>query len=104
VALAGDPTWIHASFESDAWGTPGGDFDPAITAVSTIAGEGRYRWEGPGLATDVQSWLDAPSTNFGWIAVGREDAPQTSKRFLSREAAAPESRPALTIVFTPGRS
>jgi len=51
---------------------------------------------------DVQSWLDSPSTNFGWLVknVNEDDVP-TAKRFDSRQNAVPSERPILRIFFDP---
>ena len=53
------------------------------------------------MVADVQSWLDNPSTNFGWLLVGNEALSETSKRFDSRENAIADNRPLLTVNFTP---
>ena len=51
------------------------------------------------MTSDVQSWLDDPSTDYGWILIGDEADPRTRKRFDSRHnSAAP---PALVVDFTP---
>ena len=51
------------------------------------------------MVSDVQRWLDDPSSNYGWILTGNEADARTSKRFNSRHnAAAP---PSLTIDYTP---
>jgi hypothetical protein len=45
------------------------------------------------MAADIQAWLDNPSSNFGWVLLGKEGAEATAKRFDSRENEAPENRP-----------
>jgi hypothetical protein len=52
------------------------------------------------MVADVQAWLDAPSTNFGWIVSGDESASNTSKRFDSRQNATSANRPSLQITYT----
>ena len=49
------------------------------------------------MVADVQSWLDNPASNFGWLVLGDETAIATAKRFDTRESASP---PMLTIEFT----
>ena len=49
------------------------------------------------MIADVQSWLDNPATNFGWLVLGDESASATAKRFDTRESASP---PVLTIEYT----
>ncbi len=48
--------------------------------------------------SDVQTWLDSPATNFGWIVIGKEQALTTAKRFGSREGT-PVLRPSLTVTY-----
>src|SRR5207244_575593 len=48
---------------------------------------------------DIQTWLDNPASNFGWILISRsEEVSQTARRFGSREDIA--NAPQLTIEFT----
>ena len=46
------------------------------------------------MRADVQSWLDDPASNFGWLVLGDESEIPTAKRFDTRESASP---PVLTI-------
>ena len=103
IAEAGDATWIHRSYPSVNWATPGGDFAPGgASAVTLVDAVGFYTWSGSAiLISDVQSWLNDPATNHGWILVGLEAGDRTAKRFDSRENVDPLVRPTLTIEFTP---
>jgi len=47
----------------------------------------------------VQSWIDTPATNFGWILVGDEATFGSAKRFASREDPFIVSRPRLVVDF-----
>ena len=58
-----------------------------------------YSWVDEGLIEDVQLWLDAPSSNFGWIVVS--DEKKNPKRFDSKDNATTPLKPTLTIGFTP---
>src|SRR4029453_11532934 len=49
---------------------------------------------------DVQSWLNEPGTNFGWLIRGDEAVNQTAKRFDSSENGTVSRRPSLTIDYT----
>ncbi|MFN0136336.1 MAG: DNRLRE domain-containing protein [Phycisphaerae bacterium] len=96
----GDATWEHSFYPSTTWTTPGGDFSPIISAVRTVSGVGFYTWNtNAQLVADVQSWLDSPAQNFGWIMVGRENAGRTSKRFDTHENLDEGFRPSLTIEY-----
>jgi hypothetical protein len=99
-ATPGDATWLHAFYPDQAWLTPGGDFDPAASAMQAVGDVGTYEWTGPGLAADVQRWLDHPVTNFGWLLQGDETRGRTVRRFDSREAALSGEPPLLTIYYS----
>jgi hypothetical protein len=100
AAAASDATWIHAFFDTTLWAQPGGNFDPAAAATTTVGGPGAYSWQSVGLVADVQSWLAAPETNFGWILIGDESAAATAKRFDSHENSTVDNRPTLTITYS----
>lgn len=97
----GDVTWIHRSFDTSTWTTPGGDFSPAILSSRSVSGTGAYIWPTSDLFTAAaQSWLDSPSTNFGLILVGNETT-ASAKRFGTRENPVVSERPKLTVTYTP---
>ncbi|MCV6636197.1 PQQ-dependent sugar dehydrogenase [Candidatus Albibeggiatoa sp. nov. NOAA] len=98
AAASNDATWTHGFFEQTAWTTTGGDFIDVASANTSVAGNGSYTWAStPNLVTDVQSWLDNPSQNFGWILIGDEASAATAKRFNSRENTS--SPPQLNITY-----
>src|SRR5688500_10000681 len=41
---SGDVTWLHSSFNSSTWSTPGGTFSPTASATSPVGGIGSYTW------------------------------------------------------------
>ena len=47
----------------------------------------------------MQAWVDFPDSNHGWLLLGGEDAPTTAKRFASREAEDPATRPQLLVEY-----
>jgi spore coat protein A, manganese oxidase len=98
----GDATWAHRFYPGSSWSTPGGDFAGAASATTLVNREGVYTWTSAQMAVDVQAWLDAPSTNFGWLVKGEEPGTntKTTKRFDSRSHPTPANRPQLTITFT----
>ncbi|HEU5180198.1 MAG TPA: DNRLRE domain-containing protein [Candidatus Polarisedimenticolia bacterium] len=98
----GDATWLHRFYEQTLWTQPGGDFDAAIIATATVDQPGLYLWEtNEAMVAEVQSWLDHPDANFGWILVGDESRPTTVKRFDSRETADEANRPVLYVEYSP---
>jgi hypothetical protein len=99
-AAPGDATWIHTFYDHSFWASPGGDFLDAPSAGQLVGAEGSYTWGStPELVADVQSWLDDPASNHGWILAGDESAPSTVKRFESRESADDSLRPVLEVEF-----
>lgn len=99
AATPGDATWIHTFSDTGFWSSPGGDFALTVSASQTVDAVGFYTWSGPGLVADVQSWLDNPQGNFGWILIGNETAALTAKRFDSRENAETLFRPQLSVGY-----
>jgi hypothetical protein len=95
-----DATWVHRFFNTATWQTPGGDFDLDASESVQVEGVGAYTWEASEqMVADIQSWIDTPEENFGWILIGDEDANRTAKRFDSREIGTAENRPRLRITF-----
>jgi spore coat protein A len=102
TALTGDATWTHRVYMTSPWTAMGGDFAATPSATAMVDRNGvRFAWSSPQMAADVQGWLDAPSTHFGWILIGNEASDRSAKRFDSRENTDTTRRPRLTIVYTP---
>ena len=98
----GDATWLHRFYDQTFWTQPGGDFDAATIQTATVDQPGLYLWDtNEAMVAAVQSWLDHPEGNFGWILVGDESHPTTVKRFDSRETAAEANRPVLYVEYSP---
>ena len=107
----GDATWNARHFSATTpalWNTPGGDFAAADSAALTIGGttlNTPYTWGSTaGMVADVQSWLNDPSTNFGWLLKSDESSASTVRGFWTREAARTGQSafvPQLQVRFTP---
>jgi hypothetical protein len=97
-ATANDATWRHRFFDTIFWTTEGGDFSGTISASQSVGPVGVYMWSSSQMRADVQSWLDDPASNFGWLVLGDESEILTAKRFDTRESASP---PVLTIQYRP---
>jgi hypothetical protein len=104
-AMPGDATWLHRFAFAETWDAPGGaagiDYLSALSSAAFIYDVGTYHFEGTTeMIRDVQSWLDHPESNFGWMLMCQtEELPFTARRFGSREN--PNTPPLLTIEFTP---
>src|SRR4029077_2925791 len=97
-ATPNDATWRHRFFDSIFWTTEGGDYSGTVSASQSVGPVGVYTWSSSQMRADVQSWLDDPASNFGWLVLGDESEILTAKRFDTRESASP---PVLTILYRP---
>ncbi len=101
LAQPGDATWLHRFFDTENWETIGGDFNPTASASISVGGVGSYTWGSTsGMVADIQSWIDDPSSNFGWIIIGNETVNGTAKQFASREASTNPPRLSITFLTT----
>ena len=100
AATSGDATWLHTFFDAEFWNLAGGDFELSASASTVVGAEAAYVWGSTAaMAADVQSWLDSPTTNFGWCVVGNESTPSTAKRFATREEADSARHPKLIVDY-----
>jgi hypothetical protein len=97
-ATTNDATWRHRFFDTIFWTTEGGDFSGTVSATQSVGPVGVYTWSSSQMRADVQSWLDDPASNFGWLVLGDESELSTAKRFDTRESGSP---PVLTIIYRP---
>ncbi|MFZ9692819.1 MAG: DNRLRE domain-containing protein [Phycisphaerales bacterium] len=103
-ATPGDATWNLRFYPDVPWATPGGEFVATMSGATTVGAIGFYTWNStPEMVADVQSWLDDPSTNFGWTVIGNEQSTQQVRRLETKESIA-SWRPKLVIEFEPPAS
>ncbi len=106
-ATVGEATWLDRfAFTTNTWAMPGGapgiDYATNTTAIGYLYGPVFspyyfYSVQNTNLLPEVQSWLENPQTNFGWmLTVNPETDEWTARRFGSRESTAP---PRLDIDF-----
>jgi len=101
-AALGDATWLFRYYPTVEWNTPGGDITIYERATGRIGFEGFWSWASLGMKLDVQSWVDDPGSNFGWMIIGDETlGKKYVKRYDSREHPDISRRPLLTVDFTP---
>lgn len=103
-ATAGEATWTHSFYPTNAWAEPGGaagiDYASGESSYQFIYSPdlSPYRFEStPELVDDVQEWVSHPENNFGWMLIGNDDTIFTARRFNSREDT--NAQPALEISF-----
>jgi hypothetical protein len=91
AAAVGDATWNERHYAGISWGTPGGlagsDYANNPSATTSVGNIGMYVWGSSNeLIADVQSWIDSPETNFGFMLASQSEAsPGSARRFASRE-------------------
>lgn len=100
----GETTWLHTNYPNSNWTNAGGDFDPTPSFVFDLASIGpTTATVDPGMVADVQSWLDNPAGNFGWLMKTDEVFPQTARRLYSREFGSVP--PSITVTYlSPGQA
>ncbi|MCA9184480.1 MAG: DNRLRE domain-containing protein [Pirellulaceae bacterium] len=97
----GDATWQHRFYDAQFWTTEGGDFVQSASGSASVGlAPGPYTWQSSaGLVADVQTWLDDPASDFGWMLIGDEQQNGTVRRIFSRESTDPALRPKLTVEY-----
>ena len=102
-ANSGDATWNARFFPTTLWTTPGGDYRSMPSANLAVGSQffAPQTWHStPALVADVQGWLDAPSSNFGWILINAdENDRQTHRGFFTKESLDPAMHPQLEISY-----
>ena len=98
-AAVGEATWNDRLGPGTPWATAGGDFTATVSASQAVGSGGSVTFAAPGLAADIQAWLDHPGTNFGWMLRSQsETTAGTIRRFLGRlDTIAP---PVLAVDYT----
>jgi hypothetical protein len=103
----GDASWTDAIAGTSLWNrngepSPGGVFANDASATLIVGSSDQaYSWSSPSLIADVQRWVNAPATNFGWLIQGDEFNPGSAQRWSTRENAELGQRPTIIIEYTP---
>jgi hypothetical protein len=101
-----DATWnfrLFGTSPTSPWAAHGGDFGPTSGTASIGSANSVYTFSSqPGMVADVQNWLNAPNSNFGWIFMAENESTSapTAREFASREGSQSQ-QPTLTIAYTP---
>jgi hypothetical protein len=110
LAGEGDATWTARAYSATTptlWSAPGGvnDFVTSASGSQTVGNPGNvttpFTWSSTAaMVGDVQSWLDDPAHNFGWILINSDNqAIRAYRAFYTREFGNPQFRPALEISY-----
>jgi hypothetical protein len=104
AATPDSATWVYRFWNDPTkqWNNPGGDFVANASATSTLGNTvgSAFSWSSAQVANDVQSWLQTPTSNQGWILIAANNSnTTTAKRLASREFATIAQRPRLDITY-----
>ncbi|MFT4735359.1 MAG: hypothetical protein ACI9DJ_000028 [Algoriphagus sp.] len=105
-AQIGDATWSQRFYPNTNWNVAGGDFEPISSAEAFASYNSivlnKAEWSSNKMISDINSWIENPSANYGWILIGDETINGSAKGFASRELAPPldYGRPKLKITYT----
>ncbi len=86
-----EATWNGRNAANDPWSAPGGaegtDFSATASASLALSSTGANTFTSTAnMVADVQSWLDNPPSNFGWMLVTTAEAtPRSARRVIARE-------------------
>ena len=101
AAAGNDATWHFRFFSTTPWTTIGGDFNNTPLAETDVFSINFYTWGSTdGMVASVQSWLDNPTANFGWILIGDEFTQESAARFNTRQNVDSSTWPVLDIQYT----
>ena len=104
-ALPCDMTLTHTFYPTGMWDTVGGDYVAAPSAGTAVTWPTfddfipNHYWNSAQTVSDVQGWLDNPSSNYGWIVIGNETVGPSAKRFISRNSTNESEHPTLFVGF-----
>jgi hypothetical protein len=113
--VAGDSTWDYAFYNpanlaAGTWNSSGtnlhgGNFSATESGESTFTVfttlNAPFTWSSPGMATDVQNWLNGTAPNYGWlIKSDLEDMPTSFLGFWTKDGAAANSNPGIAPSLT----
>jgi SprB repeat/Secretion system C-terminal sorting domain len=94
-----DATWVNTFFPSSNWTNAGATFNISESGAAIVDAPGFYNWSSPVMVADIQAWLDAPFSNFGWLMKSNETTSSQAKRYDSKENATLANRPVLTVGY-----
>ena len=101
LAEKGDATWFHSEYSTQLWSIPGGSFQIWPSAVTTVGSLSQdYVWPCTRqLLGEINTWLNVPEENSGWLLLGFEDGARNARRFHSREHPEVQTRPRLRLIY-----
>jgi len=100
AATKHDATWLYRDYDYTTWAQQGGDYTVSESAARAVSGPARYSWDStPEMVGDVQTWVDVPGANYGWLLRGPETRVSGLRQVISRENPDTLRRPQLEIAY-----
>ena len=102
-AIANEATWNERLYSNAAWSIAGAaapdDFSATASASNVVTGLGTYNFGSTGgTVADVQTWVNNPASNFGWMFKDEIETSQSSRRWFARGNGA--NSPTLVVNYT----
>ena len=109
----GDATWNYSIYNTTQWSNSGGDYAALASASGTVGNEIASVslpplatvWQGSGLVSDIQAFVNNTETNDGWIFTDF-NVSDGARRFMSSDneyngvTDSPDYRPVLVVTYT----
>lgn len=97
--VSGAVTWNAAKEGIEAWHSPGGTYEIAVSAQAVVPSvlQAAAVWSDVRMIADVQDWINGTTENYGWIIIGDESAARSVRGYASSEIA--DLAPVLHIAF-----
>ncbi len=96
-------SWDESSTTwNSPWITAGGDFIGTSSASQTVTGLGPFTWGSTSqMVSDVQGWVDNPSSNNGWLLKLPDESGSTNFARFIQNTGSDDEVPMLTVTFNP---
>jgi len=95
-----DATWNFSFFNTTSWATAGGDFEGESSASFEIGNGANASVSNDNLLADVQSMIENPEMNFGWLLIGEETVSRSAVRIAGKTASSGGVELVVTIAET----
>jgi hypothetical protein len=95
-----EASWTNR-YGTTAWTTSGGGLAAIGAAESTTEVTTAEQWRGWSIATMVQNWVNAPTTNYGLLLVADQEVTSgTNRYFRSSDYSDTALRPFVVVAYT----
>ncbi len=103
-AQPGDAKRLHSFYPGTFRSNPGGDLAPTASGSIGMNSPSRHMTTSPGMAGDVQDFLDNPGSNFGWLIKASSKGNRTARGFAARGFSLVAKAPTLVVSYASSTS